>query len=43
MTKRKTSDKKGDFGYFQAERKRRILITVLLFAAPLLIFFTAMI
>ena len=43
MTKRKTSGKKGDFGYFQAERKRRILITALLFAAPLLIFFTAMI
>ena len=34
---------KGDFGYLQAEKKRRIIITVLLFAAPLIIFFTALI
>ena len=34
--------RKGDYGYIRAERKRRILITAILFAVPLLIFFTAL-
>ncbi len=38
--KRKTVQK-GEFGYFQAEKKRRFVITFLLFAVPLFIFFTA--
>lgn len=29
---------KGDFGYLSSEKKRRILITSILFAVPLLIF-----
>ena len=33
--------KKGEFGYFQAEKKRRLLITALLFSVPLFIFFSA--
>ena len=33
---------KGDFGYLSSEKKRRILITSILFAVPLLIFFTAL-
>lgn len=44
MTKHKTKKptiKKGDFGYFSREKKRRILITLALLAAPLFIFFTA--
>ncbi|MDO4337571.1 MAG: hypothetical protein Q4C91_05715 [Eubacteriales bacterium] len=41
MSKRKKTAQKGDFGYFAAEKKRRILITVILFAVPLLIFFSA--
>ncbi|MGN8885791.1 hypothetical protein [Blautia sp. HCP28S3_G10] len=43
MSKTKQIVPKGDFGYLQAEKKRRIIITVLLFAAPLIIFFTALI
>lgn len=43
MSKTKQTVPKGDFGYLQAEKKRRIIITVLLFAAPLIIFFTALI
>ena len=35
--------KKGEFGYVAAEKKRKFLITAILFAVPLLIFFTAMI
>ncbi|HIY20052.1 MAG TPA: hypothetical protein IAA44_11665 [Candidatus Blautia avistercoris] len=31
---------KGDYGYFQSEKKRRLIITAVLFAVPLLIFFT---
>ena len=34
--------KKGEFGYVAAEKKRKFLITAILFAVPLLIFFTAM-
>lgn len=37
----KKRSRKGDPGYFAAEKKRRLLITVLLFAVPLLIFFSA--
>lgn len=33
---------KGCFGYFTREKKRRLLTTVILFAIPLLIFFTAL-
>lgn len=33
--------KKGEFGYFSDEKKRRILITSILFGVPLLIFFTS--
>lgn len=33
--------KKGDFGYFSAEKKKQLLITFLLFAVPLGIFFSA--
>lgn len=32
---------KGDYGYFAAEKKRRLLITAVLFAVPLAIFFSA--
>ena len=32
--------KKGDFGYFQSEKKRKLIITAILFAVPLFIFFT---
>ena len=35
---RKRKTKKGDFGYFSSEKKRRFLITVGLFSLPLLIF-----
>ena len=38
----KTTIRKGDPGYIKAEQKRRILITALLFAVPLLIFFSAL-
>ena len=36
---RKRKTKKGDFGYFSSEKKRRFLITAGLFSLPLLIFF----
>ena len=39
-----TSEKKvnkGDFGYFQSEKKRKLIITAILFAVPLFIFFTS--
>jgi hypothetical protein len=39
-TKRKKVQK-GEFGYFEAEKKKRLLITALLFAVPLGIFFSA--
>lgn len=38
---RKRKTKKGDFGYFKSEKKRRLLITAGLFFLPLLIFFVA--
>lgn len=43
MSKTKGNKKagKGEFGYIPAERMRRLLITVALFAVPFLIFFTA--
>lgn len=37
---KKQKVKKGDFGYFAYEKKKRILVTVLLFAVPLAIFFS---
>ena len=45
MSKKKAGKhaKKGEFGYVAAEKKRKFLITSILFAVPLLIFFTAMI
>ena len=33
--------KKGDLGYFQSEKKRKLIITAILFAVPLFIFFTS--
>ena len=41
-TNQKTSKKisKGDFGYFKSEKKRRLIITAILFSVPLFIFFT---
>ncbi len=43
MSKKNTgkSAKKGEFGYIAAEKKRKLIITAILFAVPLLIFFTA--
>lgn len=38
---RKRKTKKGDFGYFSSEKKRRLLITAGLFSLPLLVFFVA--
>lgn len=38
---RKRKTKKGDFGYFSSEKKRRLLITAGLFSFPLLVFFVA--
>ncbi len=34
--------KKGCYGYFRQEKKRRLIITLILFAIPLLIFFTGL-
>ena len=43
MSKKNTgkSAKKGQFGYIAAEKKRKLIITAILFGDPLLIFFTA--
>ena len=41
MSKKKNP--KGTYGYVKAERKRRLLLTLLLFAIPLLIFFSGLI
>lgn len=45
MSKKSTgkSAKKGEFGYIAAEKKRKLILTAILFAVPLLIFFTALI
>lgn len=45
MRKKNTrkSAPKGEFGYIAAEKKRKLIITAILFAVPLLIFFTALI
>lgn len=40
-TKNNKKVSKGERGYFQSEKKRRLLITALLFAVPLFIFFTS--
>lgn len=37
-----TKTNKGCFGYFRREKKRRLLVTLLLFAVPALIFFTGL-
>ena len=43
QSKAKTSSKvsKGNFGYFRSEKRRRLIITAILFAVPLFIFFTS--
>lgn len=41
MNRNKKKVKKGEFGYFKAEKKRQLTITAILFAVPLLIFFSA--
>lgn len=41
MSKKKGA--KGNYGYVKVERKKRLLITLLLFAIPLLIFFSGLI
>ncbi len=33
--------KKGEFGYFASEKRRQLIITIILFAVPLAIFFSA--
>lgn len=40
-SKKKTRIQKGDYGYFASEKKRRLLITFILFAVPLGIFASA--
>ena len=40
MTKKKRIPK-GEWGYFKSEKKRRMIITAVLFAVPLFIFFTS--
>lgn len=42
-TKASKSARKGEFGYIAAEKKRKLLLTAILFAVPLFIFFTALI
>lgn len=42
-TNKDRSARKGGFGYIAAEKKRKIILTSILFAVPLLIFFTALI
>ena len=39
--KKKKKIHKGDFGYFASEKKRRMMITGIMFAVPLFIFFSA--
>lgn len=41
-TKAGKSARKGEFGYIAAEKKRKLLLTAVLFAVPLFIFFTAL-
>ncbi|MDO5363152.1 MAG: hypothetical protein Q4F03_11005 [Eubacteriales bacterium] len=40
-SKKKQKIKKGDYGYFKAEKKKQLFITFVLFAVPLGIFFSA--
>lgn len=42
-TNKDRSARKGEFGYIAAEKKRKIILTSILFVVPLLIFFTALI
>ena len=39
--KKKTKIKKGDFGYFKAEKKKRFLYTLIMLGVPIFIFVTA--
>lgn len=39
--KKKSRAAKGSFGYFKGEKKKRLIITLILFGVPLFIFFTA--
>lgn len=41
QSKKRSSSRKGEYGYLATEKKRRIFITAILFSAPLLIFFSA--
>lgn len=41
VKERKKRIRKGDFGYFSKEKKKRFLITLLMFAVPLFIFFSS--
>ena len=41
QSQKRNSSRKGEYGYLAAEKKRRILITAILFSVPLLIFFSA--
>ena len=41
QSKKRNSSRKGEYGYLAAEKKRRILITAILFSVQLLIFFSA--
>ena len=41
QSKKRNSSRTGEYGYLAAEKKRRILITAILFSVPLLIFFSA--
>lgn len=40
-TSAKKKVKKGEIGYFQSEKRRRLILTAVLFGIPLLIFFSA--
>ena len=43
MKQKKKKIQKGDFGYISSQKKRRLALTLVLFAIPLLIFFTGLI
>lgn len=43
MKQKKNKIRKGDYGYISSQKKRRLAITLVLFAIPLMIFFTGLI
>lgn len=43
MKQKKKKIQKGDFGYISSQKKKRLLLTLVLFAIPLMIFFTGLI